>query len=131
MMTKEEHIRHWLEQSKEDWSVVETLFSGKKYLHSLFFAHLVIEKISKALWIKHNSENMAPRTHNINFLLSATPVELSDEQREFLLYLNRFQLEGRYPDYMTNIAALCTEAFTKDILDKAQEIRECLVSLLQ
>ncbi len=130
-MTKEEHIQHWIDQAAEDWSAVETLFNGKKYLHALFFAHLVIEKISKAIWIKHHTENIAPRTHNISFLLSSTPTVLSEEQQEFLLYLNRFQLEGRYPDYMTNIAALCTEDFTKDILDRTKELRECLVNQMQ
>ena len=33
--------------------------------------------------------------------MSATPVKLDEDKSEFMLYLNRFQLEGRYPDYMT------------------------------
>ena len=35
MKTKEEHIQYWLEQAKDDWEAVETLFAGKKYLQSM------------------------------------------------------------------------------------------------
>lgn len=64
MKTKEEHFDFWLIQADDDWTAVETLFRGRNYLQSLFFAHLVIEKICKALWIKHNVGNVPPGTHN-------------------------------------------------------------------
>jgi len=85
MKTKQEHIDFWIEQAEDDWDAVGTLFKGKNYLQSLFFAHLVIEKLCKAIWIKHNQENVPPRTHNLIYLLSFTPVKLSDEKSEFLL----------------------------------------------
>lgn len=123
MMTKEDHIRFWIEQAEDDWSAVDTLREGRKNLHSLFFAHLVIEKLCKALWIKHNLENVPPRTHNLILLLESTPIKLSTEQHEFLLNLNRFQLEGRYPDYMTKMHHICNETFTNDILFRVKSIK--------
>ncbi len=123
MKTKEEHIKYWLDQSEDDWEAVDTLLKGKKYIQSLFFAHLVIEKICKALWIKHNQENIPPKTHNLNFILSQTQVMLSDKQKEFLLTLNRFQLEGRYPEYITKLHQLCDEKFTSEILAQTKEIK--------
>lgn len=65
MKTKTEHIDFWISQAEDDWSAVDTLFKGKNYLQCLFFAHLVIEKICKALWIKYNEGNVPPRTHNL------------------------------------------------------------------
>lgn len=85
---------------------------------SLFFAHLVVEKICKALWIKYNEGNVPPRTHNLIHLLSTTPIELGDDRSEFMLSLNRFQLEGRYPDYLTKMHDICNESFTNDMIDK-------------
>ncbi len=126
MKTKEEHINYWLNQAEDDWEAVDTLFKGKKYLQSLFFAHLVIEKISKALWIKYNQQNIPPKTHNLNFILSQTPLKLSEEQSEFLLNLNRFQLEGRYPEYITKIQEICSYDFTHEILTRTKEIKLCL-----
>ena len=131
MKTKQEHIDFWVEQANDDWSAVNTLFQGKKFLQSLFFAHLVIEKICKALWIKHNKEIVPPRTHNLIYLLSTTPIKLSDDKSEFLLSLNRFQLEGRYPDYLSKMYEICDEPFTKSMLDTTNELRQWLLEILQ
>lgn len=131
MKTKEEYIEFWIEQANEDWNAVNTLFNGKNYLQSLFFSHLVIEKLCKSLWIKHNIENVPPRTHNLITLLNATPVKLSDEQGEFLLMLNRFQLEGRYPDYMTKMHNICNESFTNEIIQTVNDFRIWLLEKLQ
>jgi HEPN domain-containing protein len=131
MKTKELHIEFWIEQASDDWNAVYTLLNGKNYLQSLFFAHLVIEKLCKSLWIKHNLENVPPRTHNLITLLSATPVKLTEEQSEFLLMLNRFQLEGRYPDYMTKMHNICNEGFTLDLINAVNEFRIWLQEKLQ
>jgi HEPN domain-containing protein len=131
MKTKKEHIDFWIEQANNDWNAVLTLYNGNNYLQSLFFAHLVIEKLCKSLWIKHNIENVPPRTHNLISLLSATPIILTEEQSEFLLILNRFQLEGRYPDYMTKMHNICNERFTKDIIKSVNELRIWLQEKLQ
>lgn len=110
---------------------VYSLLEGKKNLQALFFAHLVIEKLCKAVWIKSNDKNIPPKTHNLLFILSQTPVKLTDEQSEFFLILNRFQLEGRYPEYITKIRALCDENFTKEIITKTNELRKWLTEKLQ
>jgi HEPN domain-containing protein len=130
-LTKEEHIEFWLEQADNDWLAVQTLFNGKNYLQSLFFAHLVIEKIAKSVWIKYNEGNIPPRTHNILSLIASTPVALSDEQSEFILNLNRFQLEGRYPDYMTRMYQICNKEFTTSFIKKTNEFRQWLLEIMR
>jgi len=131
MKSKNQYIEFWIEQAADDWNAVFTLFNGKNYLQSLFFAHLVIEKLCKSLWIKHNTENVPPRTHNLIYLLTATPIVLTDDKSEFLLTLNRFQLEGRYPEYLTKMHNICNEQYTKSILDTTNEIRKWLLENLQ
>ena len=130
-MSKEEHIAFWIAQSEDDWTAVDTLYKGKNYLQSLFFAHLVIEKICKSLWIKHNIENIPPRTHNLIHLLSNTTIELTDNRSEFLLTLNRFQLEGRYPEYFTKLHNICNKEFTATIIESTNELRLWLLEKLQ
>jgi len=131
MKTKGEHIEFWVEQAEDDWKAVLTLYKGKNYLQSLFFAHLVIEKLCKSLWIKHNPENIPPRTHNLIQLLSATPIALPDETGEFLLSLNRFQLEGRYPEYLTKMYGICDKPFTKSMIDATDKLRLWLLGKLR
>ncbi|MDP3441353.1 MAG: HEPN domain-containing protein [Ignavibacteria bacterium] len=123
MKTKEEHIEFWLAQADDDWTAVKTLYEGRNYLQSLFFAHLVIEKVCKAIWIKYNEGNVPPRTHNLNHILSTTPIELNDKRSEFMLSLNRFQLEGRYPDYLTKMYNICNESFTSHMIDEINKLK--------
>lgn len=122
-MTKQDYINFWIDQAEDDWTAVDTLFKGRNYLQSLFFAHLVIEKLCKSLWIKYNEENVPPRTHNLIHLLTSTPIKLNDDRSEFMLSLNRFQLEGRYPDYLTKLHNICNEQFTISILETTNQLR--------
>jgi HEPN domain-containing protein len=131
MKTKKEHIDFWITQADDDWTAVEILFKGRKYLHSLFFAHLVIEKICKALWIKFNEGNVPPRTHNLIQLLSTIPIELDEDKSEFMLSLNRFQLEGRYPDYLTKMHNICNESFTNSMIGETNKLRLWLLEKVQ
>ena len=76
-------------------------------------------------------ENVPPRTHNLLHLLAATPIELNDDTSEFLLRLNRFHLEGRYPDYMTKMYKICNEHFTTKMLDETNSLRLWLLEKVQ
>lgn len=131
MMTKDEYISFWISQAEDDWTAVDSLFQGKNYLQSLFFAHLVIEKICKAIWIKYNTENVPPRTHNLIYLMTSTPIKLDDDKSEFMLYLNRFQLEGRYPDYMTKMYNICNKEFTAEMIEKTNSLKSWLLEKVQ
>lgn len=130
-MEKQDHIQYWIQQSSDDWEAVNTLLLGKKNLQALFFAHLVIEKLCKAIWIRDNESNFPPRTHNLNYLLSQTTVVLNEQDGELLLTLNRFQLEGRYPEYISQVQRHCNDSLTSDLINKINEIRLWLASQMQ
>ena len=131
MMNKQQHIDYWINTAEDDWDSVELLFNGRKYLQALFWAHLVLEKLAKALWVKNHEENIPPKVHNIVWLLEDSGVEISLEDTMFLEVFNRFQLSTRYPDYLRRIDNLCTEEFTVNQLDKVKEIKQCLLKKLQ
>jgi HEPN domain-containing protein len=130
-MTKQEYIDYWVSTSEDDWGTVEDLFKTKHYLQTLFFAHLVLEKLCKAIWVKYNESNHPSRVHNLAYLLKQTPIEISDPQMDFLLIFNDFQLEGRYPDYRKKIYKTCDEETTKSYLEQVKEHRIWLLSKLQ
>jgi HEPN domain-containing protein len=118
-MSKQKHIDHWLSSADKDWDVLLHLMKGRKYVHALFFGHLYLEKISKALWVQNNTENYPPKTHNLLKLLNEANIVLSEEDQLFLLKLNKYQIEGRYPEdietlYTITHKELATE-YTKTI----------------
>ncbi len=50
-------MEYWQNSSDEDYNVMNVLYSNKKNSYSLFFGHLVIEKLLKGLYAKNNKEN--------------------------------------------------------------------------
>ncbi|MBI5324229.1 MAG: HEPN domain-containing protein [Ignavibacteriae bacterium] len=131
MMTKQEHIQYWINSSEEDWKTVLSLFQSGRYVHCLFFAHLTLEKLCKAIWVKSNEDNFPPKTHNLIKLLNETNQNFIEEDLAFLSEFNDFQLEGRYPDYLFEINKRCNNENTTSILNKVKSIRLCLQEKLQ
>ena len=63
-MDKKLSIQYWLESAEEDWRVSTHLFEESDYHYSLFFGHLTIEKILKAIYVARGNEN-PPYTHRL------------------------------------------------------------------
>ena len=131
MMTKEEHVNYWVNTAQYDWTGTEHAFGTKDYMHCLFWAHLTLEKLAKALWVKNSQENTPPRVHNVAWLLEQSNIDLGEDMMNFLRKFNDFQLSGRYPDYTNNIYKRCTKEFTHNQLIKVEEVRQCLIEMLQ
>jgi HEPN domain-containing protein len=91
-MTKKEHIAYWLKTANEDWKTVNYLLKGKRFVNTLFFAHLVLEKLCKAHWVKDNVGNHPPKIHNLIYLIDNTKLKVDSEQRQLLEKMNAFQL---------------------------------------
>ncbi len=130
-MTKSEHIEYWLTIADKDWEIVQKLYRSEDYMYCLFFCHLVIEKISKAIWVKNHDTNIPPKVHNIISLLDESKISLDTENTEFMLLLNEFNIEARYPDYKQKIFKICNKKYTDEMLIKVKEIRQCLLSKMQ
>lgn len=98
----------------------DILIEKGKIEFGLFFCHLAIEKILKAHYIRY-TEKLAPKTHDLYYLLSKCDFTLSDSQYSFLKILMRYQMEWRYPEQQP-LSPSKSEAIdylitTKDILE--------------
>ena len=129
-MTKDEHIEYWIKSSNEDFNIFELLFSNRKYVYSFFIAHLSIEKILKAHWVKNNKGNIPPKVHNLINLVKQSKISLSKEQLKVLAQLNDFQIQGRYPDYKFKINELLTEEFAESFVKQFLVLRKWLMDLI-
>lgn len=98
----EKQISYWIGSATEDFEVAKILIEKKRYLHGLFFCHLVVEKSLKAIVVKITQE-FAPKSHNLIYLAEKSKIELSEKQLEFFGILMKYQLEGRYPGYSPRI----------------------------
>jgi HEPN domain-containing protein len=126
-MDKNYHIEYWLNSAAHDLDVAETLFQNDKYDWCLFIGHLVIEKVLKAFYVRGRGE-MPPKVHNLIILAERTNMHLSDEQKQLLGEINRFNIEARYPDYKQDFYRLCTKEFAEEYFAKIKELYQWLLS---
>lgn len=130
-MDKQQHILKWKSQAEEDWDVVEVLFAAGKYGHALFWAHLVCEKLCKALWIKYNEKNLPPRSHNLNFILSEVPIEVSNEYKILMLRINQYNIMGRYPDDIETLESKVSKEVGEKEMEQINQFKKWLLEQLQ
>ena len=97
MVDVAKQIEYWMRGSEEDFAAAQSLFEKGHFRHSLFFAHLAIEKMLKA-HVARQTEEIPPRIHNLIRLAGIAKLKLKPKKDEFLRDFNLYQLEGRYPD---------------------------------
>ena len=116
-MTKQDHINYWVFTAGKDWQALLNMYQSKDYVQALFFAHLVLEKLCKAHWVKDNTNNIPPKTHNLLVLMACTNLQLTVADEAFFRAMNQFQLEGRYPDYANKIYNTYNANNTQFVID--------------
>jgi HEPN domain-containing protein len=125
-MTKEQHIAYWVSQVDADFDCALVLEKAQHFSQALFWAHLTVEKLIKALWVKNNIENTPPFTHNLLRLVVLTGERFTEVELEYFSEMNVFQIKGRYPDYAENIEEIVTAEVCDEYLTKSKEIILCL-----
>ena len=129
-MTNDEKIRYWLKTADQDWKVAGHLFEKDDYTYALFFGHLTVEKILKAIYVKRRND-APPFSHNLTYLSEKAGVELNEEHLELLEEISDYNLEARYPDDKMSFFKKCTKKFTANKLKQIEEVRKWLLQELQ
>ncbi|MEE8392623.1 MAG: HEPN domain-containing protein [Anaerolineae bacterium] len=126
MIDIEKQVAYWRTGAAEDWEIAQELIHGNRVRHSLFFAHLTLEKILKA-HVCHHTRDLAPRLHNLVRLAELAVLPSSEARTDLLAEMNAFNIEGRYPDLLMPPPSL-DEA--KDYLRRAEEVYQWLMNQL-
>lgn len=119
-------VAYWRDGAKEDMDVAGVLLEKDRRRHSLFFAHLALEKALKAL-VCRQTQDTPPRIHNLLQLARLAELSLTQEQEKVLAVMNRFCLEGRYPD---RGGVPPSPTATHRYLKRAQELYQWLLQTL-
>ena len=126
MFDIEKQVAYWRDGAAEDWQVAQDLTKRQRTRHGLFFIHLALEKLLKAL-VCRQTQDLAPRTHNLIRLAELAKLTPTQTQLDILADINTFNLEGRYPDILTPVPSL---GDAKDYLRRAEEVYRWLLSQL-
>lgn len=129
-MKKKQRVQYWLESAKDDWRVAKHLFERRDYPHSLFFGHLTVEKILKAIYVNKLNES-PPYAHRLVHLAERLSLKMTEERLSLLETITDFNMEARYPDEKFSFKKRCTKDFTDKYLRKIGEIRKWLLKEIQ
>ena len=131
ILTNIELMEHWIETSDEDYEAMASLYKDKKYNWCLFIGHLVVEKLVKALYAKHNSENpYAPQIHDLLKIIRKCDVNIDDTKLDKLSVINTFNIGARYDDYKKEFYNKCTKEYTDEQIKNIEELRTWLKTQL-
>ena len=125
MKTVQEVVKYWLTASKEDFDSAEILFQNKKYHHALFFCHLSIEKMLKAIIVK-STKTAPPLIHDLIRLAEKAKLPLSEAQMNELAEITTFNIDARYDDYKLSFRKKAKKQFSLKYLKKTREMLQWL-----
>lgn len=111
MNNEQDVIKYWAGVSKQDFETVGILYKNEKYNHALFFCHLSIEKMLKAIVVK-STKTAPPLIHDLVRLAERTSIELTEKLKEELAEISAFNIEARYDDYKLSFHKKADKRFT-------------------
>ncbi len=123
-------IDYWRKTSAADWKAAQSLFEKRSYPHALFFGHLYLEKILKAV-VVHRTGAHAPYGHKLVALAEKAGLKITPEFRKFLVEVTDYNLETRYPENQARLYKKFTRKYCKTWLKEIRTVGKWLESLLK
>ncbi|MEK7117802.1 MAG: HEPN domain-containing protein [Patescibacteria group bacterium] len=117
----EKTIAYYEESSEKDLIVAKKLFNDREFGYCLFFCHLAIEKLLKAVVVIHTNAP-AEYTHSLLRLAELAELSLNINQIENLKTITKFNIAGRYEDEKWEFRKTATEEYAKKYLFITDEI---------
>jgi HEPN domain-containing protein len=106
----DELINYWVSNSQEKLKTLKQLYSAKRYADALYYGHMIMEMILKALAVQTIGKPVA-RTHNLKFLVELAGLDLEAKEVQLIVRANEFNMEARYPSEKLEFYKLCTKSY--------------------
>jgi len=109
-------VKVWQEGSKDALDTAQKLYASKKYNHALFFLHLAIEKILKAIYT-HKNNVATPYVHNLVLLAEKAEIKTTTDEKKQLAEITEFNVSTRYEDYKYRMYKKATPKYAQKWLE--------------
>jgi len=123
-MDLQEQFVRTIADAREDLDAAQDLLEAGKPRHGMFYAHLAIEKVLKALVVKATG-SAPPRIHDLKRLAKLAGLSIDEQTEQFFGAMNYYQIASRYLEARGHEIHASTA--TRD-LRRAKELFECLTS---
>ena len=120
----------WITEGEDALRVADHLMEKEDFSYALFFGHLALEKMLKALCVQ-KLKNHAPPIHNLVRLARVAKIALDEQTEDSFITITAFNIEARYPDFKMSFRKKCTKEYTSSQLDIVKRNFEWLRSYLK
>ena len=120
----------WRTEAQDALQVADHLVEKNDFSYALFFGHLALEKLLKALCVQNTNEH-APPIHNLLRLAKIAGLDIDKETEDAFITITAFHIESRYPDYKRTFRKKCTPEFTNKNMDLIRRHFRWLQTLLK
>lgn len=123
-MTRKEHIVFWDSQVDRDYDSALVLYRAEYWAQALYLAHLALEKVLKALWVKYNHTHgvTPPFENDLLHLVRATKESFSQEQKKFFKEMNANMLRNEFADFGETLDKKLNKERCQNFLQQSDEI---------
>ncbi|MFH1992493.1 MAG: HEPN domain-containing protein [Pseudomonadota bacterium] len=115
----------WIAEAEEALQVADHLMEKNDYSYALFFGHLAIEKLLKALYIVKQKDH-APPIHNLLRLAKLAGITVPEDKIDALIEISAFNIESRYPDIKRTFRKKCNSEYAENQIRVIKEIFQWL-----
>lgn len=126
----QELVTYWTKSAADDWHTTQSLFDKQEYVSALFFAHLYLEKVLKALIVQQTHQH-APYGHALHVLGKKAQLPLTAAQVKLLRRVSDYNIKARYPDHKFAFKKKCTREFCRQELDAIQKFAQWLQTMIE
>ena len=119
----------WITEANEALQVADHLMEKSDYSYALFFGHLAIEKMLKALYVVKQKDH-APPIHNLLRLAKLAGVAVPNEKVDTLIEISAFNIEARYPDLKRAFRKKCDSVYAENQILIIKEVYQWLQELI-
>lgn len=97
LLKQTEVATRWVTSAQDALSTVDVLYKAKKYNHALFFLHLSLEKLLKAIIIM-NTNDAPPSIHDLVRLATSATIVVDEKMLSVLAEISTFNIAARYDE---------------------------------
>jgi HEPN domain-containing protein len=116
-------VKNWLDSAQYDLDTAEHMYGTGRYIYTVFFCHLALEKVLKAR-VQQVSGELPPKTHDLRHLVRLSGLEVPEGMFEFLAQLSDVSIPTRYPDDFERLLESYKGPVARQYADKTREAFE-------
>lgn len=125
MATLKKTTHNWIASAKYDIDSARHMFNTKRYIHVIFFCHLAIEKMLKAI-VTESQEKHPPYTHDLYELIRLAHLDIPESHQSAIAKLNQLSIATRYPEDLDELVNSYPRSIANDFLKHSRAVLKWL-----